>query len=455
MQDVEQQPVYPCNAGLANVICVAATTSTDTLTSFSDFGVTHVDLAAPGEGIVSTVPPGVIPGCGDSLYCSLDGTSMAAPMVSGAAVLAVAAQPVITVSALRSLLVGAVDRETALSGKVKSGGRLDVCKVVPGCGLAAQVPTPPDDVRVAVGHGQGTVTWSAPDSNGNSTGITGYTVTGPDGAHPVSATTHSLTLGGLVDNQNAQFAVRAQNAVGPSLPVQPIGRSLSGGVVVHQSGRLARVVVSTGPKLSTTTSTDLTPADGQARGVALLPDGTGGYVLDQFGGLHPFGIGGNPLPPAATGGRVVKSGDWARGVAITPDGQAGYVLDGFGNLYGFSIGDNPRPPSVSGGPHWPTDLGRGVTIAASGTGGYLVDAHGSLYRFSIGGGALPAKQSKGIAWPGQDMARGLALVRGGSGGFVLDRSGGLHPFRTGGAAPAAPTSGPSWPGLDRARGVAF
>ncbi len=111
--NIEQDPIYPCASGLPNVICVAASGGNDQLTSFSDFGPTHVDLAAPGEDIVSTVPPGVIPGCGDSLYCSLDGTSMAAPMVTGAAVLAVAARPGLSVTALRARLVHAVDTEPA------------------------------------------------------------------------------------------------------------------------------------------------------------------------------------------------------------------------------------------------------------------------------------------------------------------------------------------------------
>lgn len=47
---------YPCNYTSANIICVAATTQTDALASFSNYGATRVDLGAPGTQIVSTVP---------------------------------------------------------------------------------------------------------------------------------------------------------------------------------------------------------------------------------------------------------------------------------------------------------------------------------------------------------------------------------------------------------------
>lgn len=458
--NIDQRPVYPCAVGLPNVVCVAASRSNDQLAGFSDYGTSHVDLAAPGENIVSTVPRGVVPGCGQSLYCALDGTSMAAPMVSGAAVLAIAADPTVSVSALRARLVAAVDPVGRLANKVVSGGRLDVCKAVAGCAAVVpptppRVPSPPTAVRVAVVHGQATVKWSVPSSNGNGTGVTGYTVDGPSGTQLVGPGVRSIVVPGLVDNKNATLAVRAYNGAGGSLPAQDVGRSLSGGLVVHQNGRLARVRVSTGPKISLTTATELTAGQGQARGVALLPDGTGGYVLDAFGGLHPFGIGGNPLPPAATGSRVSKATDWARGVALMPDGTAGYVLDKSGKMFGFSIGDNVRPPATHGGPAFSGDLARGVTIMPSGTGGYVVDRSGTISRFAIGGGSLPPRAAGGPAWPGQDMVRGIALIRPGGGGFVLDRFGGLRPFRTDGAAPAAPVSGPSWPGVDRARGVAF
>jgi len=49
-------PTYPCNYPSTRIICVAATDQTDTLTSFSNFGVGSVDIAAPGADVNSTIP---------------------------------------------------------------------------------------------------------------------------------------------------------------------------------------------------------------------------------------------------------------------------------------------------------------------------------------------------------------------------------------------------------------
>jgi subtilisin family serine protease len=53
----EAVPSYPCNYPAANLICVAATDNNDRLASFSNYGSTAVDLAAPGVDILSAVPP--------------------------------------------------------------------------------------------------------------------------------------------------------------------------------------------------------------------------------------------------------------------------------------------------------------------------------------------------------------------------------------------------------------
>jgi thermitase len=75
---------YP--AAYPDVLSVAATDNRDQLAPFSNRGASWVDVAAPGAGIVSTLPTydnatGVLG------YGYLSGTSMAAPVVSGIAAL--------------------------------------------------------------------------------------------------------------------------------------------------------------------------------------------------------------------------------------------------------------------------------------------------------------------------------------------------------------------------------
>jgi len=52
----DQTPSYPSSYNLPNIMAVAATDQDDNLTSFSNYGVASVDLAAPGENVYSTIP---------------------------------------------------------------------------------------------------------------------------------------------------------------------------------------------------------------------------------------------------------------------------------------------------------------------------------------------------------------------------------------------------------------
>lgn len=127
-------PQYPANAGLPNVISVAAIGSNNQLASFSDYGANTVNIAAPGVSIYSTLPSGK--------YGYLSGTSMAAPEVAGVAALAWAADPNATVAQVRNALLQGVDKTSALSGKVSSGGRLDAYNTLKLLATPAPSPSP-------------------------------------------------------------------------------------------------------------------------------------------------------------------------------------------------------------------------------------------------------------------------------------------------------------------------
>lgn len=117
---------YPSNYAQPNVISVAATTSSDGLAGFSNWGRKTVDLGAPGDSILSTR------GGGGSGYHFLSGTSMATPHVAGAAALVWAANPGLTHLQVKQRLLGGVDRVASLVDKTVTSGRLNVANAVNG-----------------------------------------------------------------------------------------------------------------------------------------------------------------------------------------------------------------------------------------------------------------------------------------------------------------------------------
>lgn len=131
-------PSYPASYPVSNVIAVAATDHNDTLAWFSNYGAVSVALSAPGVNIYSTVPGG---------YGTKDGTSMAAPHVSGVAALLAGLTPAADWARIRRAIMQGVDPVSSLTGRTSTGGRLNALKAVRA--LPWIDHTPPADICVA------------------------------------------------------------------------------------------------------------------------------------------------------------------------------------------------------------------------------------------------------------------------------------------------------------------
>ncbi|ETJ47963.1 S8 family serine peptidase [Pseudoalteromonas agarivorans] len=116
--DNDVNPHYPSNYENASVLSVASTDQTDNISWFSHYGLTSVDMGAPGSAILSTTP-------GES-YASYSGTSMATPHVAGAAALVLSINPELNTQELKELLMSSGDANTALQGVTVAGTRLNV-----------------------------------------------------------------------------------------------------------------------------------------------------------------------------------------------------------------------------------------------------------------------------------------------------------------------------------------
>lgn len=115
-------PMYPAAYDLDVIVSVASTDRNDNLSVFtsgaSNYGLTSVDLGAPGSAILSTIP--------NNGYAAYSGTSMASPHVAGAAALLWSVNPDITPLEMKAILMDTGDSLPALEGKTVSGKRLNL-----------------------------------------------------------------------------------------------------------------------------------------------------------------------------------------------------------------------------------------------------------------------------------------------------------------------------------------
>ena len=197
-------PMYPASYDVPTVVSVAATTNTNELAYFSNYGPTTVHLGAPGADILSTMP--------GNTYGFASGTSMAAPHVSGAAAL-VLSRCKLDTAGLKDALIGSVQSMAALAETTMTGGRLDVNSAIHTC---IAPPPPPQNLMAGAGDGRVLLSWDS------SLGATSYevkrsqTAGGPYTTIGANVKGVSFVDTAVVNGVTYYYVVSAANSLGES-----------------------------------------------------------------------------------------------------------------------------------------------------------------------------------------------------------------------------------------------
>jgi len=165
-------PVYPANYIAPNLISVAASRGAGTRASFSNSGEATVNVTAPGEYILSTTPK--------NTYDFANGTSMAAPHVSGSAALVCALSPSITMQRLRSVMMYSgytAPWQYSYVYPISTGRAVDANKALQAVG-SADVTAPGGinnlNAHISDTFPSYTLGWTAPGDDGNVGKVTAY-----------------------------------------------------------------------------------------------------------------------------------------------------------------------------------------------------------------------------------------------------------------------------------------
>ncbi|CAN7258701.1 S8 family serine peptidase [Arthrobacter sp. LjRoot14] len=126
-----QNKIYP--GAYANVIAVAATDNTDAKASFSTYGASWVDVAAPGVNVYSTFPNhSFVLGTQNNRSFGYDvgnGTSMSSPIVAATAALAWSSHPGATQTSVRANVESTADKISG-TGTYWAHGRVNADRAV-------------------------------------------------------------------------------------------------------------------------------------------------------------------------------------------------------------------------------------------------------------------------------------------------------------------------------------
>jgi subtilisin family serine protease len=113
---------YPADYGLSNIISVTAINPSSQILASSNYGTETVDIAAPGQNILSTLP--------GSNYGFMTGTSQATAFVTGAAVLVMAHHPEFNYLDVKKYILSTGDVDPNLIAKTRTSRQLNLFKAL-------------------------------------------------------------------------------------------------------------------------------------------------------------------------------------------------------------------------------------------------------------------------------------------------------------------------------------
>lgn len=111
---------YPADYGLSNIISVTAIDPGTEVLASSNFGIETVDIAAPGQGILSTLP--------NNNYGPMTGTSQATAFVTGAAALVMAHKKTYQAEEVKKYILATGEQNLSLLQKTRTSRQLNLFK---------------------------------------------------------------------------------------------------------------------------------------------------------------------------------------------------------------------------------------------------------------------------------------------------------------------------------------
>ena len=190
---------YPAAYTQNNVISVAALTSTGGLASYSNYGSTWVDHGAPGSGIYSTLLNGT--------YGTFNGTSMAAPHVTGAAGLLATMFPTASATQIKAALLDGT-ANAALAGKTMTGDQLDLTVAINNLTKAIGTTPPTPTYSIATNsayYNEGETINASVSTTNVATGTTLYWTVSGTGIDSADFANAALTGSGTINNSTLAF----------------------------------------------------------------------------------------------------------------------------------------------------------------------------------------------------------------------------------------------------------